>query len=64
MGCFNRIVLLIILAVVGVGALGGWSLGQRLDLNWGTEFMAPLLAVLGAGAGVALVVWYLRQPTE
>ncbi|MCC7478197.1 hypothetical protein IT575_07025 [bacterium] len=53
--------LVLIISLTVAGGWGGWSLGVRLDANWGTEFMAPLLAVLGAVCGFVISLLLLSR---
>ena len=56
--------LILVVALAAAGAFGGWSLGLRLDMNWGSEFMAFLLAFLGLAICLVIGVWLVRPAAE
>ncbi len=53
--------LVLIVGLTAAGGLGGWSFGSWLDANWGTEYMAPLLAFLGAVCGFVISLLLLSR---
>ena len=53
--------IVLLIGLTAAGGWAGWSLGARLDANWGTEFMTPLLGVFGAICGFVLGLFLLSR---